>query len=489
MDNTNETQQTQGGFLSFDPIVLVLDVARRWLLILLAALMVGTGVYIWTDRNYRPEYRSTTTYVVTSRSSTSTVYSNLSSTTSLATVFSDLLNSSILRKTILEEIGEASFDGTITAAVIPETNLLTVQVTASDPRTAFLVSQAIMNHHEEITYQVVDNVTLEVLQRPVVPAVPINYDNSADQMKKMMVLTAAAAAALLALLSYFRDTVRSGKEARRKLDCDYLGEIPHEEKYKTLASRIRHRKTSILITNPATSFRFVETIRKLRRRVEQHMHGDKVLMVTSLLENEGKSTVAVNIALAMAQKKQRVLLIDCDLRKPACHALLEQNTPEHGLRDVLTGSADVTQAILQGKKNNLYMLLEKRGNQNSGDLVASQEMEQLLEWARVNFDFVVLDLPPMAEVSDAESIMEYADASLLVVRQNVAATPALNKAIAALDGGKAKLLGCVLNNVYSTTLSSGQGYGYGYGYGRYGKYGKYGKYGHYGQYGSYGSGK
>lgn len=482
MEHTNEKHTAESGFLPFDPIVLIQDVVKRWLLILLAALVVGTGVYIKTDMDYTPVYQTTTTYVVTTRSSTSTVYSNLSSTTSLASVFTELLNSSILRKAILQEIGAVSFDGTINAQVVSETNLLTVTVTASDPRTAFLVAQAIVDHHEEVTYQVVDGIALEVLQNPKVPTAPMNYANAAGQMKKMMLMAAAAVCALLAVLSYYRDTVRSGKEARTKLDCDFLGEIPHEEKYKTLVSRIRHRKTSILITNPITSFRFVETIRKLRRRVEQHMHGDKVLMVTSLLENEGKSTVAVNLALAMAQKRSKVLLIDCDLRKPACHALLEQKNVTYGLRDVLAGKAVLADAMIRDKKSNLYLLLEKRGVKNSGDLVSSEKMQALLSWARKEFDFVVLDLPPMAEVSDAESVMEFADASLLVVRQNVAMAPAVNKAIAALDGGKAKLLGCVLNNVYSTSLSSGRGYGYG-------GYGKYGHYGHYGHYGSNGSGK
>lgn len=83
----------------------------------------------------------------------------------------------------------------------------------------------------------------------------------------------------------------------------------------------------------------------------------------------------------------------------------------------------------------------------------------------------------MGQVSDAESMTELADASLLVTRQNTAPAAAINKAIASLEGGSAKLLGCVLNNTYSTGLFTGQGYGYGYGYG-------YSKYGHYGAYGS-----
>ena len=151
MDNTNELNTAQSGLLSFDPIVLIQDVAKRWLLIILVAAIVGVGTYIKIDSDYKPVYQSTTTFVVTTHSSSSTVYSNLSSTTTLASMFTDLLNSSILRKTILAEIGATSFDGNIDARVVAETNLLTVNVTASDPRTAFMVSQAIIDHHESLT--------------------------------------------------------------------------------------------------------------------------------------------------------------------------------------------------------------------------------------------------------------------------------------------------------------------------------------------------
>ena len=129
------------------------------------------------------------------------------------------------------------------------------------------------------------------------------------------------------------------------------------------------------------------------------------------------------------------------------------------------------------------MLLAGKRNWNIGDLLAGDRMKELLDWARKNFDFVILDLPPMNASSDAESMTYLADACLLVVRQNSAVAPALNKAIASLDGHRAEMLGCVLNNVYATRLSSGGGYGYGYGYG----YGAYKKYGYYGNYGSGGS--
>lgn len=466
----------EAGLLPFDPIVLIQDVAKRWLVVVLAALVLGVGAYIKTDLEYTPEYRTTTTFVVTNRGSSSSVYNNLSSTSSLASVFTELLNSSILRKAILEDLGIASFDGTIDASAIPETNLLTMTVTASDPRTAFLVSQAIIDNHEKVTYQVISGVVLEVLQSPSVPKNPVNHANAFGQMKKFLIIGALAACALLAALSFSRDAVRSGREAREKLDCNYLGEIPHEKKRRSLRARLRRQKSSILITNPVTSFRFVETIRKLRRRVEQHMPDGNVLMVTSLLENEGKSTIAVNLALALAQKHSQVLLIDCDMRKPACHSVLEETNFSHGLQDLLTGAAPPANCLIQYRKSHLYLLLDKKASGNSSELISSENMQTLLRWARKEFDFVILDLPPMSGVSDAESMTQYADASLLVVRQNAATSPAINKAVAALDGGNAKLLGCILNNVYSTGLFSGQGHNYS----GYGKYNHYGSYGHYG---------
>ena len=468
MDYTTENKTAETGFLPFDPIVLIQDVWKRWLLVLLVAVVVGVGTYIITDLKYEPVYQTNTTFVVTTRGSSASVYTNLSSTSRLAAVFTELLNSSVLKKTIMQELGISSFDGTITTRVIPETNLISLRVTASDPWTAFVVAQSIIDNHETITYRIVNGISLEVLQAPLMPVRPANSANSMYYMKQMAGWAAIATIALIMFFSFFRNAVRSAKEARTRLDCRFLGELPHERKYKTLRSRLQRRKTSILITDPLSSFRFVESMRKLRHRVEAHMHGGKVLMVTSLLENEGKSTVAVNLALAMAQKGKRVLLIDSDTRKPACHAILEEHRFAHGLRDVLKKRVSVTDALVRYKSSNMYMLLEAKGSSKYADLIVSQSMDALLVWARTEFDFVVLDMPPISVASDAESMKELADCSLLVVRQNAAVAEAVNKAIASLDGGRARLMGCVLNNVYSTRLTSGQNHSYGYG--RYNKY-------------------
>ena len=140
-------QDEQIELLSFDPIVAVLDVLRRWYLIAAVALIAAMGVYTVTELTYEPQYTTETTFVVSMQESSASVFQNLSATSNLATMFSEVLNSSLLRKTVNESLAPEQFNGRIEAAAIAETNLLTMRVTASDPRIAFLATQAIIDHH------------------------------------------------------------------------------------------------------------------------------------------------------------------------------------------------------------------------------------------------------------------------------------------------------------------------------------------------------
>ena len=113
-ENTRTEERT---LLKFDPIVLIRDVIKRWRLIVLVALVVGMGAYIYGTAVFKPTYQTNITYVTYTRSSSTTVYSNMSSAMTVASVFEELLNSSLLHGTIMRESGIESFDGTIKAQV------------------------------------------------------------------------------------------------------------------------------------------------------------------------------------------------------------------------------------------------------------------------------------------------------------------------------------------------------------------------------------
>ena len=226
-ENKMTQQEAAVSLLSFDPIIILRDVLRRWYLIVAAALIAGMGAYTLSELRYVPQYTTTTTFVVTMQESASSVYQNLSATSTLATTFSEIINSSILRKTVMEELGTDSFAGTIEASAVEETNLLTMKVTDSNPRTAFLATKAIIEHHSEVSRQIMGNTVLEVLQNPTVPTAPSNPLSAGSNGKKAGAIAAAAMCALLGVLSFMRDAVRSSEEAVNKLDCRVLAEIDH----------------------------------------------------------------------------------------------------------------------------------------------------------------------------------------------------------------------------------------------------------------------
>ena len=484
MEQNQQVQVYDKTLMPFDPVVLVRDAVRKWALILVIAIICGMGAYVYTDTGYVPYYRTEATLVLTTRDSSSTVYNNLDSTVNLATVFSEILNSSVMANKVLEELGMDTFTGMIYAEAIESTNLLTVQVVALDPRTAFQVIDVVLKKHEMITYSVMGDIVLEVLEPPVVPVRPYNAVDTRSAFVKVAILVAVALFALAVVQSYFRDVIRSKDEAEQKLDCWCLGEIYHERKHIRLKDRLRGRKRSLLISHPETGFRYVTTMSKLRRRVEQHMQKGKVLMVTSVMENEGKSTVSANLALAMAKKYKKVLLIDLDLHKPACRKIMDHEKPQYYTHDVMEGNVTLLEAVKTDKLSRMDMLFARGWDSHKVDeLIHSDGLRDLLQQARDAYDYVVIDLPPMAIVPDPEAVMEYADGSLLVIRQNGVRAMDLNRAIRNLQRGKAKLLGCVLNNVYTTATFSGAGYGLGYG--RYAGYGKYGRYGKYSRYAAY----
>lgn len=200
MEQKQEVQAYQRTLMPFDPMVLLRDAAKKWVFVLVAALIFGMASYVYTDTGYVPWYRTETTLVLTTRDSASTVYNNLDSMTTRATIFTEILNSSVMRNNILDELGMDTFNGSIRASAIDETNLLTVQVTARDPRTAFQVIHVLLDKHELVTYEVMGDIVLEVLEPPVVPVRPYNAVNALGALCKTTVVVAAALFCLLVVL-------------------------------------------------------------------------------------------------------------------------------------------------------------------------------------------------------------------------------------------------------------------------------------------------
>jgi exopolysaccharide transport family protein len=193
----------------------------------------------------------------------------------------------------------------------------------------------------------------------------------------------------------------------------------------------------------------------------------KVIMITSALPQEGKTTTSINCAVVLAQKGVRVLLIDADLRRPSIHKTLGMG-PRSGLSNVLTGSATLQQTITRSSiLPNLSILPAGTPPPNPAELLASSNMRDVLEELRGQYDHIVVDTPPTLSVTDAVVLSPRADAIVLVIRSGQTTKQALRRSRDILAQVNAKVSGVLLNAV---DLSSPDYYYY---YEYQGKYSRY----------------
>lgn len=493
----NKKNVIHNGDLPLDVYSIIRALLKDWWMIVTAGIVGMLLSYLAMGTSYTPMYTSSMTFIVSSKGATSNV-SNLTAANEMAETFSEVLNSRLLKKRVQEELNLSYLPGTITTNVVSETNLMTLKVSAPSPEHAFKIMKSVLNNYSEITDYVLPNVVLDVLEAPQVPTSPSNPILEKWVMQRYTMLATAAMIVLLALIDYLRDDVKNEREVELKLDAKLLGTIYHEVKNKTLKTKLKRTNKGLAVTDPMRSFMFVENYKKLRTKImykTKHNEG-KIILVTSVMENEGKSTVAANIALTLAQKSNRVVLMDGDIRRPSIYKILQQKVSKNQeIGEFLKGKLEVGSVIHFDAETGLNLLIGSKHYTNSTELVSGERMRDLLKAVRKYAEYVVIDTPPTSLMADAEIMAEYADVSLLVVRQSTAPVKMINDTIDMLEGSSSELLGCIFNDVKTRVFSGkrvfgGYGYGYGgykYGYGRYGRYGGYG-YGNYG-YGKYGYGK
>ena len=461
-------ERIDGGLVpQIDLISMLKDIAKEWWAILLLSLAVALFSDIWVNVTYQPEYKTSTTFVVTAKGMNTNVYQNLNSTQQLAQQFTEIMDSNVLKKKVAQDLKMSSLNIDSSVDLVPETNLITLSVKAGTAVESYRILQSIMKNYNTVSDYAIKNVIIETIQNPAVSMAPVNPLNE----KKTMIIAFIAAAAvfmvLVAGLSYLRDTIKNPKDVTSKLDTRLLGSIYHEKKSKSIKLRKKKEFVSMLISNPLRSFQYAESNKMMSSRVRSYMDKEnaKTLLVTSVMENEGKSTVAANLALGLAQEGSRVMLIDCDFRKPAQYKIFDMEGKDaDDLGKVLTGKAGTENLICNWNDTNLYMILNRTSSNSIEALLKSTTLRQIVGFCRQNMDYVIIDTSPLALVSDTEELAQMADASVLVVRQDTVLTKDINDAIDILNNTRGKVLGCVLNDASSSQITGSTAH---YGYGGY----------------------
>ncbi len=426
------------------------DLLRNWWIPLALAVSFWMAASVYSQVSYSPSYRSEATFVVSAKGSTS-AYSSLSLTTNMAQVFSQVFESNMLRSAVEEKLDMPDQDWYISAQTISQTNLMVVSVVSSSPKQSFLALSAVIECYPELAQQVFGNAILEVINDPKVPTYPFNAV-STDKLEKTALLAGfVVGVAILVLMSVLRNTVQTTAAARRRIDGRYLRSIRHEEKNKTARAKRNHKNVAPLISNPFVSAGFREDYQGLSSKLEYHMRkrDQKVIMISSASENEGKSTVAANLALSLASRNKKVALIDCDFRKPALHKIFSiKCAHDHTLSYYLGHSESEVDVLQYQERLGICLAVNGSGGKYAQRLIGSAKMRTFVDRLRREMDYVILDTPPMLAAADAEAVGSYADVAVLVIREDWTLCKSINDCLDSFRRTVPDTAGYVINNCY-----------------------------------------
>ena len=435
---------------------------RLWALAVLLVTICSAGLMGLQYLTYSPSYAATASFTVKVANPLYASVSTYNTDTAeqMAKTFPYIMTSSVLQERIMAHL-DISYMPSVNVRSTSGSSILTITVTDSDPQRAYDVLNAVITYYPEIAEYVVGSTVLVLLDESGVPTQPVNALSLIGSLKKGALTGVAAWLLIVIGLAILNRTVHNEEELTRILNIPCTGHIP--------LIKVSRKVSTPLILRSSRNSIFFESIQQIRLRIGKLMDDQqkKVILVSSAIPGEGKTTIATNLATALAHRGKKVLLIDCDLRNPSVSRVLGISN-NNSLIDYLRGSIPIRSLLHSTDVKNLVILPGGSGEKDNLKLLTQDRMHQLIHASRQLFDYVILDTAPCSLLSDAAEIAKLADCGLLVVRQNYASQDQILDGVQRLGDSHLPIIGCVLNCVaksFSTRYGYGYDYGYGYGYG------------------------
>ncbi len=347
----------------------------------------------------------------------------------------------------------------IEASAVPDTVLIDVAVRAGSPGQAVDIGEAIGGEFPAFVSALEApegsdgaTVRVNVTEPPVRPTAPSSPGLLLNGLAGASLGLLLVALALMARRRLDR-SVKTPDEVAQLTGGSVIGTVLRDE-------ALDKQHTIDRMPNSRTA----EHYRQLRNNL-QFLNVDdppKVIMVTSALPSEGKTTAVVNLGLTLADAGQRVTIVEADLRKPKVARYLRM-VGGVGLTNILAGSADLDDVVQRHGTGDLSVIASGPTPPNPGELLSSSHMASLLEKLRSANDYVLVDAPPLLPVADSSGLAPYVDGVLISVRYGSTRKEQLQQAAATLERVGATTLGVILNIVPpKAELATAYGYGYSY---------------------------
>lgn len=488
---SNATNNTIREQKSLNDIVLsFMDAFKKfWVFTVILTIVVGIAGYLFYKHTYAPEYSSEATISITADQYNSNDRSQTNNTQlaeDLSVSFNYLINNEVFYEVIKKDMKLSYLPGTIEVTTIEGTNIISIKVTGSDADLVFKQLKSVMENYSSVAEFVIGDTKLTVLQEPAKANAPNNPYSPFKFVVAAMFLgfLLGCIPALVVLLLI--KTIKNEEDVHKYLSMKCMGNLPAV----FLGGKKNEKKQYCSVLNKNVGFRYIETMRSITARCEREFKKrfTRVILVTSTRSGEGKTTFAMNLAYSLSKNGRKVMLIDCDLRKPSLRKQTETEMKiSFSMEEFLKGKYKSKDAVINLEGSKVLALLPDKPSENPLDSINSKDMEKFIEEAKHVVDYVIIDSPPSKELSDATVLAKYSDGIMYVIREDGVRVNTIINSLQSFNYTKKPIIGCVINSAPGVGAFKKYGYGGYYQYGNYG-YGRR-RYGYgYGQYGSYGYG-
>lgn len=438
---------------------IIKDILQRWILIVAVMIVFGSVFDFMKTVTYVPQYGTSMTATLSGGEDT---FKNIDKVQSYVNTLDYLMNSNNAKSYVKKKmpISKTTYKAEVT---LKQANVVKFKVTADTKREAYFSIKYLNDWYRENTERYSFPYNITVLKESKFSTKPVNPNSHIKNFLIGAVGSGFVLSCLFGLYFFLRDTIKSEEEVENKLDTRLYAKLPYEVKKREDA----RNKKAILITSLKTSFFFRESMNKLRSKVEasSDKHGYKSFMITSAYENEGKSSVAANLALALAKNGRKVVLVDADFNKPAVFKIFDLDGSK-SLNKAIEGTSSWSSQIVSDRTG-LDLLPCSQDTLKSEILTNSKKLDEIMKELREEYDFVIVDTSPAYLLNETMAMNELVDATLFVVRQDYATSDVINETVKRLTYVKDNVLGVVFKNVVSEGNKGTSNYNNRYGYNKY----------------------
>lgn len=431
---------------------------KIWIVGIVLVLSITTSI-IYTQVIKKPIYKSSTTYVLISDSSNEGITTTeVTLNEKLIATYKEIIKSrNILEKVINKlqlDMTTQELAKNITVEQVSTSSMIKITVSNNDAEMAQKIAETIGYEFSKEIESLYKISNLGLVDKALVPQVASNSSN----IKEMVMINGGALAAsimIIFMLFYFDNTVKDTEQVQEKTNLPVLGSVPLVSKKNT------NEKDLIVHNDPKSPIS--EGIRTIRTNLQfSNVDGNlKKIMITSSMPGEGKSFTSANLATAFAQDGNKVLIVDCDMRKGRVHKIFEISNNK-GLSNLLIDNIEKNykKYIQKTKIENLSVLPSGTIPPNPSELLNSEANKKLISILEEQYDYIIFDCVPINGLPDSLIMTNLVDKSIIVCASNVTPTELLQKTKTSLKNVDSDIAGIIVNKT-KTVYNKYYGHYYG----------------------------